>query len=135
MKFARLAVLATFAILMFSGACGHTRVDYRAPVIKPAVADLAGTVWKSRDTLTEDFRFFKLRADGQFGHNRHKPGDFHFSGNDVWRLENGKLILVHAGGVHVEKYPLDRGLPAVLRGRKTSEGREGSYLVILTRIK
>jgi len=134
MKLVRLAVLTTFAILMFGG-CGHSRVDYRAPVIKVAAEDLAGSVWKSRDTLVEDFRFFKLRSDGQLGHNVHKPSDFHFSSNDTWRVEDGMLILLHAGGDPVEKYSLEHGLAAVLRGRKTTNQREGSYLVILTRIK
>ena len=135
MKLVHLAVLASFAILMCSGACGHTRVDYRTPVVKVAAEDLHGSVWKSRDTLTEDFRFFKLRSDGQLGHNIHKPSDFHFPGDDTWRLEDGMLILLHAGGEPVEKYSLEHGMAAVLRGRKSSSQREGSYLVILTRIK
>ncbi len=133
MKTARLALAAAAAMLLFASACYVNRVEYRAPVITPTVDDFAGTIWKSRDARSETFRYFKLRDDGQLGHNMHGPRDFDFSGDDTWSLEDGMLILDHEDGTAVEKYPLEEGIQRVIRGRKSSKSYEGTSLVILTR--
>jgi len=136
MKLVHLAIFASFATLLLAGACTAKRVEYTTTVVMPAVEDFHGSVWKSRDARTEEYRFFKLRADGQFGFNPHRPGDFTFRGNDLWKLDDGMLIITHDHGRIVEKYPLDRtGLAVVLRGRKLHEGQELDNLVILTRIR
>ncbi len=138
MSTARLVALATaVAILLVATGCRSTahRVEYDRAAIAPAKADFYGTVWKSRDARDEDFRFFKLREDGQFGWNIHAPNNFHFDGDDTWSLEDGMLILNHNDGAAVEKYPMPRGGLAVLRGRKASKKHDTSSLVVLTRVK
>jgi hypothetical protein len=138
MNVARLVALATsVALLLLAGGCRTTahRVEYKSPVVVLAEADFHGTVWKSRDARDEDFRFFKLRSDGQFGWNHHSPNNFHFDGDDMWSLEGGMLILNHDNGAAVEKYPMPDGMMFVLRGRKASKRHENSSLVVLTRVK
>ena len=138
MNTARLVALATsVAILLLAGGCSSTahRAEYRTTVTAPSASDFYGTVWKSRDARDEDFRFFRLRDDGQFGWNHHAPNNFHFTGNDTWKLEDGMLILDHNNGEAVEKYPMPYGPLAILRGRKASKNHETSSLVVLTRVK
>lgn len=138
MSTARLVALAvSVALLLVVTGCRPTshRVEYSQPVVAPAAADFHGTVWKSRDGRDEDFRFFKLREDGQLGWNVHAPNNFHFDGDDTWSLADGMLILNHNNGAAVEKYPMPRGMLFVLRGRKASKKHETSSLVVLTRVK
>lgn len=138
MKTSLLALV--FCLAVFTGAAYSDDLKPSNPLAPPAAAEVTKesffeTVWRSENLKTGFVQYLILKRSGTVGYSDDKTTTkFTFDGNDIWKIEDGHLLIVWTDGFATEKYPLKGGITKVLKGEKTSKKIQGKSEVVLTRI-
>jgi len=132
-------ILVTIVVCVVLAGCAtrQTTTEERyskTPVVQtqPGPEVFANSVWRQQiENGKPPVYYVELRADGKLGYNKNSPNSFAYDGTDVWRIEEGRLLLIWTNGFNTDTFPLGTGRPVTLTGTQSV----GSKRVVMERLR